>query len=420
MMKTVIALEEAQDLLLQSTEIVEESPVPLLEAVGRVLSRDILAPENLPSFKKSPLDGYALMAKDTFQAEPFNKVALEVIEEVRAGFVPQKKIVPGTAIKVMTGAPIPEGADTVIKFEDVKRIKNFIYLPYPLKPGSNIIPEGDDVKQGEVIGIKGTMITPGLVSLLAALGIAQVPAFRKVKIAILSTGDELVDPAQETSPGKIYNSSLYGLAAICRELGAEPVSMGIVGDEKELIAECIKKSLAEADLLITTGGVSVGDYDAVRDALLYVGADLLFWKVSMKPGSPILAAKFNKKIIICLSGNPAAALVTFDLIAVPVIKKMMGLNKQLPAKVTAVLADNFSKSSPQRRFLRGKLQVKDGVNYARLTGGQGNGVLKSMIHCNTLIDIPAGSGPILAGQEVSAFIIGNMNESLFEFQKDIC
>lgn len=415
MMKTGISLEEAQNLLLQSANIVEESSVSLMEAVGRVLSRDIRARENLPSFDKSPLDGYALMAKDVEQAQPSRPVALEVIEEVRAGFVPQKKITPGTAIKVMTGAPVPEGADTVIKYESTKRIDNVIYLSCPLKSGSNIVPAGDDVKQGEVVALKGTVITPGLVGLLAALGMAQAPVFRKVRIGIISTGDELIDPVKEPSPGKIYNSNLYGLAALCRELGTDPVAMGIVADEKGLISERILQSMEEADLLIITGGVSVGDYDLVKDALLHVGAGLLFWKVSMKPGSPILAAEKNQKMIIGLSGNPAAALVTFDLIVMPVIKKMMGLSRQIPAKVTAVLADSFLKSSPQRRFLRGKLQVKDGINYVKLTGGQGNGILKSMVHYNTLIDIPAGSGPILAGQEISALIIGNVKDTLFEF-----
>ncbi|ATW23656.1 gephyrin-like molybdotransferase Glp [Candidatus Formimonas warabiya] len=418
-MRKGISLEEAQELLLQRASMVEESSVPLMESLGRILSRDIRARENLPSFDKSPLDGYALQAKDVERAELSHPVSLEIIEEVRAGFVPQNRIRPGTAIKVMTGTPIPEGADTVIKYEDVKRRGNFIYLASPLRSGNNIIRAGEDVKRGEVVATKGTLIRPGLVGLLAGLGMAEISVYQKVKVALVSTGDELIDPVKEPSPGKIYNSSLYSIAALCGELGVDPVMMGIVPDEKDLISERILKGLEEADILISTGGVSVGDFDVVQDALRQIEADLLFWKVSMKPGSPVLGAEKNKKIIIGLSGNPAAALVTFDLIAVPVIKKMMGLHKQMPPKVTAVLMDNFSKPSPQRRFLRGKLQVIDGLHYAKLTGEQGNGILKSMVHCNALIDVPAGSGPLSAGQEVSVLIVGNIMETFIEAYQEI-
>ncbi|ATW26690.1 gephyrin-like molybdotransferase Glp [Candidatus Formimonas warabiya] len=418
-MRIGVSLEEAQEMLLQKANMVEEGSVSLMGALGRVLSQNIRARENLPAFHKSPLDGYALIAKDVEQAKPSHPVALEVIEEVRAGFVPKQKITPGTTIKVMTGSPLPEGADTVIKYEDVKRTGNSIYLSFPLKPGSNVIYAGEDVKKDEIVALKGTVITPSLVGLLAGLGIAEVPVLRKVRIAIISTGDELIDPAKEPCPGKIYNSSLYNLAALCGELGADPIVMGIVPDEKELISGHIVKSLEAADILITTGGVSVGDFDVVQDALRQAGANMIFWKVSMKPGSPILAAEKDKKIIIGLSGNPAAALVTFDLIAVPVIKKMMGLNRRMPPRVTAVLADNFLKSSPQRRFLRGKLQAINGTHYVKLTGEQGNGILKSMINCNALIDVPAGSGPLCAGQEISAIIVGNISDTFFEMEKEI-
>ncbi|SMC37943.1 gephyrin-like molybdotransferase Glp [Sporomusa malonica] len=406
-MKTSISLEEAQSSLLELVQPVKQSQVSLFDAVGRVLCRDIQSGVNLPTFNKSPLDGYALQAKDTEQAELSNPVILEVIEEVRAGFMPENKVISGSTIKVMTGAPIPEGANEIVKYEDVKREGNFIKLFYPLTPGKNVIQAGEDVLQGETIAQRGTLLTPPLVGLLAAIGVAEVPVYEKVKIAILSTGDELLDPSKELLPGKIYNSNLHSLGAFCSQLGAEPISMGIVPDEKDAIVERITQALKESDLVITTGGVSVGDYDVVPDALKQIGADKIFWKVDMKPGSPVIAAKQNNKLIIGLSGNPAAALITFDLIVVPLIKKMMGLEKQFPAKIFAILTENFNKPSQQRRFLRAKVQRNNEVNYVKLTGEQSNGVLKSMIDCNALIDVPAGSGPLIAGQEVSAVVLGN-------------
>ncbi|HEY3425693.1 MAG TPA: gephyrin-like molybdotransferase Glp [Negativicutes bacterium] len=404
-MRTSISLEEAQTVLLELVHPVQEGCVSLFDAVGSVLSQDIRANENLPPFNKSPLDGYALQAKDTEKAKLSTPVTLTVIEEVRAGYMPKEKVISGTAIKVMTGAPIPEGADVVIQYEDVNREGNALKLFYPLTAGNNIILAGEDVVKGEAVGARGSLLTPPLVGLLAAIGLAEVPVFNKVRIAILSTGDELLDPSETLYPGKIYNSNLHTLCAFCSNLGAEPVPLGIVPDEQEATAKRISQALEEADLVITTGGVSVGDYDVVLDSLKQIGSNIIFWKVDMKPGSPIVAAEKNNKLIIGLSGNPAAAFITFGLIVIPLIKKMMGFDRHLPFKIPGILEGSFNKSSSQRRFLRAQVQRKNEINYLKLTGEQSNGVLKSMINCNALIDIPAGSGPLFAGQEVAAVIM---------------
>ncbi|MBP2638167.1 MAG: moeA 3 [Firmicutes bacterium] len=405
-MRTGIPLEEAQTLLLDLIPPAKECQVTLDNAVGRVLSQDIQTTINLPPFDKSPLDGYALQAKDTKDASISNPAILNVVEEVRAGYVPEKQVISGTAIKVMTGAPLPKGADVIIKFEDVNRTGNKVELFYPLKPGCNIIRAGEDVCRGEVIAQKGTVLTPPLVGLLAGIGVTAIPVVSKVKVAILSTGDEVIDPAEELTPGKIYNSNLHSLGAYCSQLGAAPLTIGIVPDEEAAIVERITQALELADLVITTGGVSVGDYDIVPAALKKIGADIVFWKVDMKPGSPVIAARYNNKLIIGLSGNPAAAFITFDLIVVPLIKKMMGFENKLPLKFSAILGDDFNKASDQRRFLRAKVQKLNDINYVKLTGEQSNGVLKSMVACNVLIDVPAGSGPLQAGQEVAAVMVG--------------
>lgn len=405
-MKTGISLEEAQTLLLELVEP-KECSVPIVYAAGRILSQNIRAPIHLPPFDKSPLDGYALRAKDTVEACRAHPVTLEVIEEVRAGYTARNSVTPGTAIKVMTGAPIPDGADVVIKFEDVNREGNKVKVFYPLKSGCNIIYAGEDVRQGEIVAKKGVLLNPPLVGLLTAFGIQQVPVFSKTNIAILSTGDELLDPSENLKPAKIYNSNLHSLSAYCLQLGAEPVSLGIAPDEKEVIVKRISQALEYADLVITTGGVSVGDYDIVPTALNCMGADILFWKIDMKPGSPLIAAQYKNKLVIGLSGNPAAAFITFDLIVVPLIKKMLGFTEKLPLKISAILTDDFKKPSGQRRFLRAKLQTFNGINYVKLTGEQSNGILKSMVECNALIDVPAGSDPLVAGQEVVAVVLGS-------------
>lgn len=404
-MKTNIELEAAQQLALDSITSVKTCYVLLQEATGRVLSADICAANDLPPFNKSPLDGYALRAQDTIAASGSNPVTFDVIEEVPAGYIPTKKVVPGTAIKVMTGAPIPEGADIVIKYEDVKRDGNIITLSYSLKAGANIILAGDDVMKGDVIARQGTVITPPLAGLFAGVGVWEVPVYDRVKVALLSTGDELLDPSQELEPGKIYNSNLHCLVGLCSELRVIPIPVGIVPDRKDVTAERIRESLERADLVITTGGVSVGDYDMVLGALQDINADIVFWKIDMKPGSPVVVAQKDGKLIIGLSGNPAAALITFELIAVPLIKKMSGQKTHLPKKISAILQNDFDKPSPQRRFLRAHC-FSDGVNRVELTGEQGNGILTSMIHCNALIDIPAGSGPLCKGQTVTALLLG--------------
>jgi molybdopterin molybdotransferase len=407
-MKRNVALEEAQGLLLTMSQPVKEGSIPLFEAVGRVLSREIKAPIQLPPFNRSPLDGYAVRAGDTQRASKANPAVLEVIEEVAAGHTAGKKLTPGTAIKVMTGTPIPQGADTVVKYEDVTRVGKVCKIPFPLMAGSNIVLAGEDVKKGEVIAARGTLVSPALVGLIAALGYAEVTVFNRVKIAVISTGDELIDSSQKLQPGKIYNSNLPSLVAACLKLGAQITALGNVPDQLDAIEDIISLGLADADIVITTGGVSVGDYDVVPDALARLGLNVIYRGVDMKPGSPVVAAEYNDKFIICLSGNPAAALITFELIAVPLIKKKMGLNHYLPARVGAVLADDFAKPSPQRRFLRGRLHMAAGANFVELTGEQSNGVLKSLVNCNAYIDVPAGSGRMVAGQDVSVLVVGDV------------
>lgn len=408
-MKQNIPLEEAQNLLLEQTIQPGESNVPLIESLGRILSRDIISQDNIPFFDRSPLDGYALSAKDTESAASSQPACLKVLEEIAAGYIASSKVTPGTAVKVMTGAPIPEGADVVVKYEEVERQGGFISVFKPLKSRNNVVYAGEDVKKGEVVAKRGTVVSPAIIGLLAGMGIASVPVYHRIRVAILSTGDELIDIGESLRPGKIYDSNRHTLQARCLELGVEPIMLGNVADRQELVAERIKEGLKQADLVITTGGVSVGDYDVVQDAFAEVGADIIFWKVDIKPGSPFLAAIKDNKLIIGLSGNPVAALITFDLLVIPLLKKMMGRSNYLYSKIQGRLLDGFKKSSEQRRFLRARFLEDNGNALIRLTGIQNNSALKSMIECNLFVDVPAGSGPLNPGDTVSAHIVGNIN-----------
>jgi len=408
-MRQNISLEEAQDMLLTNITLPEERKIPLIDALGKILSQDIVSQQNIPFFDRSPVDGYALLTSDTVKATSSQPVRLKVLEEIPAGYVAENKVTPGTTIKVMTGAPLPVGADVVVKYEEVDRQGDFVFLSKPLKFQENVVYAGEDVKQGEVVAKKGIVVSPALVGLLAGMGIASVPVYHPVKVGILSTGDELMSIGEPLRPGKIYDSNRYTLQARCLALGVEPVMMGTVMDRKEQVADRIREGLKQADVFITTGGVSVGDYDVIQDALKEIDAEILFWKVDIKPGSPILAAMKDQKIIIGLSGNPVAALLTFDLLVVPLLKKMMGREKYLYSKIQGTMRDGFKKSSEKRRFLRARLLLEDGNTLVKLTGIQNNSALKSMMECNIFVDVPAGSGPLNPGDIVSAHVMGNID-----------
>jgi molybdopterin molybdotransferase len=404
-MRKNISLEEAQKLLLANCMVMEPEYVELHDSLGRVLSEDIRAQENIPPFSRSPYDGYAFRAEDTLGATKENPVILEVLEEVPAGYAPKEKVVVGKATKVLTGAPIPEGADAVLKYEDTELNGNRVKIFAGFTPGENVVPAGEDVAKGEIVASRGTVVTPPILGLMASLGIIKIPVFKRPKVAIISTGDELLDISEPLRPGKIRNSNSHTLAAYCRGIGAEPIILTTPKDKIEEVGGMLEHGLQQADMVITTGGVSVGDYDVLRYAVDYIGAETLYWKIEIKPGSPNLAAVKDRKVILALSGNPAAALVIFHLLGVLFIKKMAGRVDYLPLKTEVTLKNDFRKASPRRRFLRGKLVIEQGTALMEITGEQGNGVLRSLIGCNLLAEIPEGSKPQKAGTKLNAYLI---------------
>ena len=404
-----VSLEEALRMLLNVCFPVDECYIPVHESGGKILSKDITSGRNIPLFDKSAVDGYALQSRDTRDVSNDSRLILGVIDKTRAGFMPGKSVISGTAVRIMTGAPIPGGADSVIKFEDVIPDGDSIVISRDIKKGSNVAYAGDEVKSGELIARCGTRITPPLAGIMAGLGMDDIPVYRKVRVAILNTGDELLRSSGESTACKIYNSSYSMLAARCVETGVEPVSLGIAPDDVKATAERLAAGLGMADIVITTGGVSAGDYDLVDKGMISIDAGILIKGIAIKSGSPLLAGVKDGKLLIGLSGNPAAALMTFDLLVVPLIRKLMGLSRPLPVRMQVVMADNFLKKSPARRLVSARLFRQDGVDYVKLNNGQDSRSLMSMINNNFMVDIPAGSGYITCGQNVSGFPAGDLH-----------
>lgn len=395
----------ARRLLLETVSPVAVEKVPLWEAGGRVLAQDVIARENIPPFDRSPYDGYAFRSADSAGAGQMCPVTLRVLETVPAGSVPTAVVTEGTAIKVLTGAPIPEGADAVIPYEQTAFTAETVTLFAPVPEGSNLVAAGEDVKKGAVLARRGTMIDPGLAGTLAAQGISAPEVFQIPRIGVLSVGNELTEGTASLAPGKIRDSNRAALGTLIRAMGCACVDLGIVGDSAEAISERLQAGLSECDAVISTGGVSVGDYDLVPKAMERIGIRLLFRGAELKPGMACAYGLYGEKLICGLSGNPASALTNFYVIALPALRKLMGHGEPLPRQIRARLLEDFPKRSPVPRFLRGTLTLEDGVAGIRLSGAQGNVVLSSAVGCNVMARIPAGSGPVAAGTELEAFLI---------------
>ena len=397
--------EQARELLLSAVSAVDTEHIPLSECAGRILACDLLAKENVPAFDRSPYDGYAVRSADTAKASQEHPVTLQTLEEIPAGAVPTKKLASGTATKVLTGAPIPEGADAVIMFEKTAFTHETVTLFAPVKAGSNIVTIGEDIKKGAVLARKGAVIDPGLAGSLAAQGDAVPLVYKKPRIALISTGSELVEADTPAEAGKIHNSNRYMLEAALIQLGFKPVYLGIASDSVEDIAETLKAGLAQCDGVITTGGVSVGDYDLTPAAMKAIGAQMLIQGVAMKPGMACAYGIKDGKLLCALSGNPASALTNFYAVALPSLMKLAGRNAYMPQEIQVRLSENFLKKSPTVRFLRGKMEVKDGAVYIALPHSQGNAVLSSTVEWNIMAVVPAGSGTLEAGTVLKGYLL---------------
>jgi molybdopterin molybdotransferase len=404
-MQTNIEVEKAQQILLDHVHHTNTESVDLLSSLHRILAENVFAEFNVPNFDKSPLDGFALIAEDTQFASQENPIKLKVIGSVAAGHVFGDSVIKGNTVKIMTGAPMPQGTNCVIRKEDITEKDNYIEVFTALKPYSNYIHAGEDIKKGEQLFKRGDKLTSGKIGLLASLGKSCINVYKKPKVAILSTGSELLALHETLAYGKIYNSNFYTIAASIIEAGGDILPLETVSDNLDLIAEKMAKALTHSDLVLSTGGASVGDYDLIGRAYEKIGAELLFWKISAKPGTPVLAARKNGKLLVGLSGNPAAAYICFENLVRPAILKSSGCQDFFHPKIQGIMAEDFPKGGSGRRFIRANAVYEDGEYKIYLSGKQNPGVLKSVAHCNALIDAFPEKLPLKKGDLVDVILL---------------
>ena len=390
--------DEARNIVAEHAVPVSSEKISLSESAGRVSAEDITAKINVPSFDRSPYDGFAFMAGDV-------PATLRVTQEVRAGDVPIMPVESGTAAKILTGAMIPEGADAVTKYEDTEYTDSEVTIRRKFAHGENIIMAGEDVKAGNVLVRNGEIIDAGRAGLIASQGIPSVNVYRRPAIGILSTGNEITSLQSELTAGKIYNTSRYTFETALTLAGFIPEFVGVARDDENEIARMMSETLSSCDALVVTGGVSAGDYDRMPEALKILCAEILVRDVELKPGGKCIYAVKNDKLICCLSGNPASALTNYYAVALPALKKLSGLKDFMPVEIDLTLADSFGKKSPITRIIRGTLAFIDGKIFMRVPSEQGNGVLSSMSGCNVMAVIPAGSDRLQAGEKLKGFMI---------------
>ncbi|MFC2022542.1 gephyrin-like molybdotransferase Glp [Chloroflexota bacterium] len=418
----MITVDQALERILERIQVLEKEECPILSCLGQVLAEDVYSGINIPPLDNSAMDGYAVRAEDTRGASKKSPRLLRVIDTVMAGSISHHRLGPGTAIRIMTGAPVPAGADAVVRFEDTDEAQRRqaadkstlaevgILVGVPV--GRDVRRAGEDVVKGTVVLAGGMVIRPSEVGVLASLGRDTVKVIRRPVVAILVTGNELVDINQQLTPGKIYNSNGYSLAAMVLRYGGIPRVLGVAPDSDELMAASFRRGL-EADLLITTGGVSVGDYDIVKSTLAKEG-EVNFWRVRMKPGRPLIFGTISgigegsiarSVPHLGLPGNPVSMMVTFELFARPALLKMMGRKDLSRPVIEAVLEDPIQNNDQRRIFSRAVVCEREHQYFARLTGPQGSGILTSMTLANGLVIVPEDRERVEPGEKVQVIML---------------
>jgi len=403
-MKSYVSIEEARDIMLAACGKMPTEILPLDFLYGRILAQDVAAAVNVPTFERSPFDGYAFRAADTKGASKENPVVLKITEEIPAGFFPKSAVTQGTAAKILTGAPIPNGADAVTKHELTKFSKFQVKIFEELAAGDNIISIGEDVRAGTILAYRGERIDGATVATFAAQGILQTSVYARPRAGIISTGTELAEADTPLSGGLIRDTNRYSLAGACIAAGTESVYLGCAGDAVEDIAALIDEGLRTCDIVFTTGGVSVGDYDRTPDALEMAGVEILVRNISMRPGGTCVFGQRDGKLIFCLPGNPASSMTCFYGVALPSLKKSCGQREFLLKKICVLLDGEFKKASPLDRLIRGKL-IFENARVRFSPAEQGNVVLHSLIGCDAMALIPAGTSHLSRGAMLDAYLL---------------
>jgi molybdopterin molybdotransferase len=416
----MISVEEARERILSYFQRLQPETVPLLQAIGQVLDEDVTATFDIPPLDNTAMDGYAVLAADTRGASEEAPVELRVSGEVAAGYIFDGEVEPGTAVRIMTGAPIPRGADTVVPFEETDesglsapaatgRLDSKVRIYKEAQPGANVRSAGEDVRVGQTVLERGVVLGAAQLGVIASLGRDRVRVVRRPRVAILSTGDELLQPGEERLPGKIYDSNLTSLSALVVEFGGVPVPLGVARDNVEDLTGKIREA-QRTDLIVTSAGVSRGDFDVVKLVLAQEG-DVDFWTVNMRPGKPLAFGAIrdgNRRIPhIGLPGNPVSSLIAFEIFGRPALFTMLGRQDwQLP-RVRARSLDRMAMVDGRRFYARCILSRENGNLVVRLTGSQGSGVLSGLARANALAVVPEGHPDVLPGDEVDVIVLSN-------------
>ncbi len=405
----MIKVKTALQIILNSIkENLGSEEVALLDSLDRILSIDIPATSNLPAFDNSAMDGYCLKAKDTKKASRKNPKVLSVIEDVPAGYVAKRKVADNEAIRIMTGAPLPFGADSVVmveftqKIEDEKQKSERVRIFKEVKRGENIRRSGEDVKKGQRVLLKGCFIRPQELGMLAALGIQKIKAMKRPRVGILATGDELASiKEKKLANGKIRNSNSFILSGQITKCGAIPVDLGIAKDTKNKVRNKIERGLNKhLDMLLVLGGISVGDYDLVKVVLSKLGMKMKFWRVAMRPGKPLAFGLLKGIPVFGLPGNPVSSTITFEEFVRPALLKMQGAKNLFRPGVWAILTEEFAKKKGLRYFIRAKVKNKNGLFFAHPTGSQGSGLISSLVLADGIMVVPEEIEYLKKGQKV--------------------
>lgn len=403
------SVHEASERILAAIRPLAAEHVPLRDALGRVLASDALSPIEHPPWDNSSMDGYAVRSADVSSASAENPVALPVFETVRAGQRPTRALAAGTAVRVMTGAPVPDGTDTVIRVEDTDGGETRVVIRDARDAGRNVRPRGEDLQIGGVAVRGGTVVGAAQLGVLASIGCANVEVHRTPRVTILTSGDELVDVDQFDAVrrgDRIVSSNGYTVSASAKLAGAEVVDLGIVPDDPEVYARRLSSAL-DSDLVITTGGVSVGAFDFTKDVIRSLGADLQLWRVLMRPGAPLGFGTVRGVPWLGLPGNPVSAMVTFELFGRPAIRRLRGERNVFPQPVRVRVREDVSIGAPLTHFMRVVVTWDGGEPWAALTGPQGSGLLTSMSLANALLVVPPDRPVVHAGETAGAILLGD-------------
>jgi len=369
-----------------------------VEARGRVLADDVSSDRDVPPFTNSAMDGYAVRAVDTRSASAARPIHLDVLGEIRAGVAPSTSVRPSTALRIMTGAVMPEGADAVVRVEDTVERDGRVEIRVAVESDTSVRHAGSDIRRGDTVAVRGRVLTPGLIGVLASTGRTTVRTIRRPRVTVLTTGDELRDAGESLGPGQITNTNRYTLRAALEEAGAEVIDAGVARDVREELVTRLHAA-ARTDLIVSTGGVSMGAYDLVRALLEEQGA-VDFWQVALRPGKPLMVGTVDGRPLIGLPGNPVSSLVGVELFVRPAILKMQGRADLERPRLTATTDDTLRNPPHLEQYFRGVARRDGDRIRVRLTGDQGSHVLRSMADANCLVVVPQGTTEVHAGEAV--------------------